>query len=122
VLRTEGEELRLNGVLRALRARASYAPFEWRFESRTRDVHITGTLTAPPSTFVALPYLNPPGGTKTCLNSKLARCELVVTRGGRRRVLSTAHRAAFEILSDDPAPRGVQRLAPGRRLAPGSGR
>jgi hypothetical protein len=60
---------------------------------------------------VALPYYDPPGNTKTCLNSKLARCDLRVERTGLpARTMSTSSRAAFEILSNDPAPTGVQRL------------
>lgn len=110
VLREGEEELRLNGLRRALRARASYEPFEWRFESASRDARVRGTITAPAWSFVALPYGNPPGGIKTCLNSKLARCELEVTRGRRTHTYTTAHRAAFEILTDDPAPAGVHAL------------
>jgi hypothetical protein len=41
---------------------------------------------------------------KYCLNTKLARCELVVTdrASGRPEVLNSAHGALFEILGDDP--------------------
>jgi hypothetical protein len=57
---------------------------------------------APRESFVALRYDNPPGGTKTCLNSKLAECELEVERpGGDNLHLHTRHRGAFEILTDD---------------------
>ena len=56
---------------------------------------------APKSLFVGLTYNNPPGGTKTCLNTKLAACELTVERTGQApRTLTTSHRAAFEILTD----------------------
>jgi hypothetical protein len=45
-------------------------------------------------------YQNPPGGEKTCLNTKLASAELTVERRGRpSRRLTTRHRAAFEILT-----------------------
>jgi hypothetical protein len=50
-------------------------------------------------------YLNPPGGTKYCLNSKIAACDLKVAwraEGSRPAVaLRTRSRAAFEILTDD---------------------
>ena len=50
---------------------------------------------------MGLPYDNFPGGRKTCLNTKLARCTLTLRRPGRDPVvLSTRHRAAFEILTD----------------------
>ena len=110
VLRLDDEEIALNALGRAVRARAHYAPFEWRFESAAPGVRVTGTMSAPSSSFVALPYLDPPGGIKTCLNTKIARCELRVQRGDTVRTLSTVSRAAFEILSADAAPAGVQRL------------
>ncbi len=35
-----------------------------------------------------------------CLNSKIARCSVKVTEGGRVRELHSVHGAAFEILTD----------------------
>jgi hypothetical protein len=113
VLRLDGEELRFSDVPRALRARGRYAPFHWSFETGDRHTRVFGTISAPSWSFVALPYGNPPGGTKTCLNSKLARCDLTVERRGQPpRSLSTASRAAFEMVSDEAPPPGVQRLEP----------
>jgi hypothetical protein len=43
---------------------------------------------------------------KVCLNSKLARCELTLSRGGRTTALRSS-RAAFEIVGDR-APPGVE--------------
>jgi hypothetical protein len=112
VLRLDGEELRFSGIPRALRARGRFAPFEWSFETGDRRARLEGRLSAPASAFVALPYDDPPGGTKTCLNSKTARCDLRVERAGWPvRTLSTRSRAAFEILSDEPAPATVTRSA-----------
>jgi hypothetical protein len=111
VLRLDGVEHRLSATPIALGARATYAPFRWRFATRARGVRIQGEIEAPAWSFVALPYRNPPGGTKWCLNSKIARCALTVMRRGRPdRVLRTANRAAFEILGDEAPPRGVQVL------------
>ena len=60
-----------------------------------------GNIAAARSDFVGLPYYNPPGGTKTCLNSKIARCDLTIRRRGEApRTLSTRDRAAFEILTE----------------------
>ena len=107
----DGEELRFSGIGRALRARARYAPFQWSFETGDRNTTISGVIAAPRWSFVALPYGNPPGGIKTCLNSKLARCDVTLERRGRpTRTLSTASRAAFEMLGDEAAPAGVQPL------------
>ena len=101
VLRTAGREIRLNGLLRALRARGSFDFSSWRIESHTAEISVSVHIHAPRSAFVALAYENPPGGTKTCLNTKLAACELVLEqRGQPQRSLTTEHRAAFEILTD----------------------
>ena len=106
MLRLGGETLAWNGLLRALRARGHYAPYDWRIETSGPDGAIAISIHAAPTDFVALRYDNPPGGVKICLNSKLARCEVTLRRGGTTRVLHSS-RAAFEIL-DDTAPPGVQ--------------
>jgi hypothetical protein len=110
VLRHDGEEYAFSSIACALAARADYGYFHWHMASSTRRASIEATFRARASDFVALCYRNPPGGDKTCLNSKIASCELVLRRPGKAQVvLSTAHRAAFEILTDDQA-HGVQRL------------
>jgi hypothetical protein len=111
VLRLGGEELRFSSIARALRARGRYEPFHWSFETSEGGARVRGTIAAPDWSFVALPYYDPPGGTKTCLNSKIARCEITVERAGMAtRTLRTESRAAFEILTDEAPPAGVQRL------------
>jgi len=107
VLRHRGEELVLNRLGQSLRARASFRYFEWDFATENDQRRVVGRITAPRDSFVGLRYGNPPGGSKHCLNSKLAACELRVTDkrapGKPAEVLTTAHRAAFEILTDDHA-------------------
>jgi hypothetical protein len=109
VLRHEGSEIAINTLRQAIRARASFDYFSWRFASETDRLRIEGTIDAPRDAFVGLRYANPPGGTKQCLNSKLAACEMKLIdkrQGGQpsaTQVLSTRHRAAFEILTDDQA-------------------
>jgi hypothetical protein len=118
VLRVDGQEYALNTIGQGLRAHGSFDYFTWTFDSRgpaqgasfgSQDhrgpdtvIGISGRIQAPASTFVGLRYDNPPGGHKTCLNTKLARCELVLEQTGQspRRLISE-HRAAFEILTDD---------------------
>lgn len=102
VLRRDGEEIALNHLLQTLRAVAAFDYFHWDFRSTDGHTTLEGRFEAPADAFVALRYDNPPGGTKTCLNSKLARCVLTITRDGRSERLTSAHRAAFEILTDDP--------------------
>jgi hypothetical protein len=101
VLRLDGKEYRLNTIGQALRAHGRFDFFSWDFESKTDDAHVAGQIAAPADAFVGLPYDNPPGGQKTCLNSKIARCQLTVRLPGQPpRSLVSEHRAAFEILTD----------------------
>lgn len=106
LLRLGGETLAWNGLGRAIRARGRYAPYDWRIETSGPAGELAIAISAAASDFVALRYDNPPGGTKICLNSKIARCELTLRRRGTTTVLRSV-RAAFEIL-DDIAPPGVQ--------------
>ncbi len=102
VLRLDGVEHRLNSIPQSIRAKGSYDYFVWRFESKNRKLGIAGSIAAPADSFVALPYSNPPGGVKTCLNSKLASCNLSVSiKGQAPRSLVSKTRAAFEILTSD---------------------
>jgi hypothetical protein len=105
VLRHRGQELRLNTIAQSLRARGSFDFFTWSFQSEEDGVRLHGTISAPREAFVGFEYANPPGGTKHCLNSKIASCTLTITRkgaGGRDvpETLATENRAAFEILTD----------------------
>ena len=106
VLRHRGEEIALNALMQTIRAQASFDYFTWHFCSRTDAVSLEGTISAPREAFVGLRYYNPPGGIKQCLNTKIAACELTVTRSGRNGTrtvdtLTTQQRTAFEILTDD---------------------
>lgn len=103
VLRHRGEEITLNALMQTIRAKASFNYFTWHFRSETQALSIEGTIEAPREAFVGLNYYNPPGGIKQCLNTKIAACELKITRkrSGAIETLSTRHRAAFEILTDD---------------------
>jgi len=105
VLRMEGREYQLNGYLQAILAQGRFGIEQgvcrWRLESRTPTVRISAEITAPAAHFVGLRYDNPPGGFKTCLNTKLARCEVAVERPDLPPLkLTAANRAAFEILTD----------------------
>jgi hypothetical protein len=105
VLRVDGEQLALNSLWQAARAEGRVSPLsgaalEWRLASRRAGVEVEARFSAPRAAFVGLAYGNPPGGVKTCLNSKLARCELTLRRPGRAPRTLTSARAAFEILTD----------------------
>lgn len=101
-LRHRGRTHELVQPLQGLRAQADYGYFFWRFTHGDDRIAVTGELSAEPDAFVALNYYNPPGGTKQCLNTKIASCTLTVTDRASGRVdrLTTDHRALFEILTD----------------------
>lgn len=105
VLRHEGKEYALNSWGSIVKSKVDLHYYEWHFSSEDEFVQIKGVIKADAKDFVGLTYYNPPGGNKFCLNSKIASCEIVVTeksRIGLSFTLKTEHRAAFEILTDDP--------------------
>lgn len=83
VLRLDDEEYAINAPLEWVRASGRYEPFTWAIETRTAGVSIQGRIHAAAGSFVGLTYDNPPGGSKTCLNTKLAGAEFTVTRSGQ---------------------------------------
>ncbi len=103
VLRHEGETYALNGPLDALRARARYDVGRLHVAARHGEVAIDVEVSAEPRSFVGLTYDDPPGGTKICHNTKLARAVVSLRSRGRRIVLESAHRAALEVVADGAA-------------------
>ncbi len=103
VLRHEGREHALNGLLQGVKAHGEFTCFTWSFRSETPLVEIEGIVSAPAGAFVGLNYYNPPGGSKHCLNTKIASCivRLKDKQQGTSETLETKNRAAFEILTDD---------------------
>lgn len=102
VLRHKGQEFALNTYWQAFRNSADVKYFDWSFAGENADFKVSGRIFADRGDFVALSYYNPPGDVKTCLNSKIAGCELNLTeksRIGLKLNLKTANRAAFEILT-----------------------
>ena len=111
VLRVDGEEYAINSLARAALADGRWSYFGWTLRTRQHGVEIAVEITAPRASFVGLRYANPPGGSKTCLNTKLASARVTLRRPGRpERRLHSAQRAAFEILTDD-ASHGVPVVA-----------
>ena len=103
VLRHNQEEYVLTELIQGIKARGKFRYFTWEFRSRTKDIEIEGEISAPSQAFIGLNYYNPPGGSKHCLNSKIAGCKLNIKdkTTGRVEILETKHRAAFEILTND---------------------
>jgi hypothetical protein len=109
VLRRGDRELAITGLRQARRAdgQVSFlrpdATSWWTFATGDATTRVEGYIEAPRSSFVGLAYANPPGGTKHCLNTKIARCSLSIvdTTTGRREELHSVHGALFEILTDE---------------------
>ena len=102
VLRVDGREIRLNSLAQALRNRGSYRFFSWSIDARRGPIRARVSIQAPAERFVGLTYDDPPRGQKTCLNTKLASCEVLLEETGHSPIhLRTASRAAFEILTTD---------------------
>ena len=109
VLRHEGREHSLTGVGAARRARGAYRAsgpaYAWTLRSAGAagpdgEAMISAEFTAAAESFVTFDYRNPPGGSKKCLNTKIAQCTVALARPGAEPViLRCANRAAFEILS-----------------------
>ncbi len=101
VLRVGDKEYCFNKVSQAFRAKANYDFFEWNFKLSNGSAELEGTIKAPREHFVALTYYNPPGGDHTCLNSKIASCEIKFKEKGQpEQHFASQSRAAFEILTD----------------------
>jgi len=101
VLRLEGIEYRFNDILKAFKAKGDYHFFDWSFKTSNGSESLNVRIQAPKNNFVGLTYNNPPGGTHTCLNTKIASCTAILTfKNGATRTLTTNSRAAFEILTD----------------------
>lgn len=103
VLRHRNKEYVFNSYPQMILAKANLSYFQWDFATENDKAIIRGKIWAAKKDFVGLNYYNPPGSSKHCLNSKIARCELQFTekgKAGRSETLQTENRAAFEILTD----------------------
>ncbi len=102
VLRLGDETFAFNSLARSPLGRAHLDGLHWRFDTGNGRERMRVEFGAPSDAFVGLRYGNPPGGTKICINSKIARCTAELVRSdGTSTVLRSAHRAAFELLRDD---------------------
>ena len=101
VLRGVGEEIRLTSLFAGGRARACYGLGELELSGRTGGAHVHARFTTPTADVTGLAYDNPPGGVKTCLNTKIATAVVTVSRKGVAPIeLVATRRAALEILTD----------------------
>jgi hypothetical protein len=102
VLRLPAREIQLNSLGQAIRNRGRYGFFSWTIECTRGPLQVTASFSSPADRFLALGYDDPPGRTRTCLNTKLAACRVRVTERNQPAIeLTTESRAAFEILAVD---------------------
>lgn len=106
-LRYQEKIFAFNRVERSWLQKAEYGAGQWNFTCVENRCRLHVEISARAQDTVALRYRNPPGGIKTCLNSKLARCELRLERRDQPLVELKSARAAFEILTDAPPADGV---------------
>ena len=99
VLRVGEREWRFDRPGQALAATQRVGDREWRFETASREGRLTARIAAPEWAFVDLRYLDPRGGQKRCLNSKIASATIrLEPTDGEPLELTTDDRAAFELL------------------------
>ena len=102
VLRHEGKEYLFNSLRRSIINKATYKYFEWEFDLSNGSEKLSGKIHAEKQNIVGLNYYNPPGGNKTCLNTKIACADIkLTTKNGERTDFATNNRTAFEILTND---------------------
>ncbi len=104
VVRHKDKEYKLNTMKNALQSNGSFDFFDWQFSSENQEVKISGRIHANKEDFVGLNYYNPPGGSKDCLNSKIASCTILIeekSKVGISHELVSQNKAAFEILTDE---------------------
>lgn len=100
VLRHEGSEYVFTDPLRGAFVRAAFGIDGYRFELKRRDVTVRGSIVPERSDLVAVRYLDPPGGVKHCVNTKIARAEIVIALHGKKEELLISHHGAlFEWIS-----------------------
>ena len=102
VLRYDDKEIAINSILRAIKAKGKYQLYHWEFETTDNEIRIKGVIKAEKEDFATLLYYNPPSGHSTCLNSKIASCNIQLFKREKLiREFTTTNKAAFEILSPE---------------------
>ncbi len=102
VMRVGGQTLNFNAMGRTPFGRPRVEGLRWRFDTGNGHDRLRAEFSGEAASFVGLRYRNPPGGTKICLNSKIASCRVELDRpGAETLVLHGTRRAAFELLGED---------------------
>lgn len=102
VLHYDDKKIDLNNLWWGFKAKATFKSFNWHFDTKNKAARIQCTIEAPLESFVGFNYYKPEGGSSVCLNSKIAKCHLLLSQEGKPdRVFKTKHRAAFEIFNTE---------------------
>ena len=99
VLRHDGREFAVRGLLAARRSSGDYRPFHWSFSAHIGDVVLDGEIDAEPADVIGLNYSDTNGKTKYCYNSGIASCRISLS-GSESLELTATRRAMMEILTD----------------------
>ncbi len=105
-LRFRGEEYPFDAFHRLWRPRVEASQLRWQFVSRQGPHRLTWSVQGAHENFVGLQYVNPDGGLRHCLNTKVADCELLLERRERGQwcevaTLRADRSCAYEILTED---------------------
>ncbi len=105
-LRFRGREWPFDALQRLWRPKVDVDVGTWSFQASQGDNRMTWTVTGERGDFVALQYLNPDGGLRHCLNTKIADCELLLESRERGQwcevaLLRSDRGCAYEILTTD---------------------
>jgi hypothetical protein len=99
VLRLGDDDIVFNGIGRAPLARATVDGLGWSFRTSNGRDRLAVTIRGEPQRAVGLTYRNPSGGSRVCVNTKIAACDLRLSRAGTAALhLRAGHRAALELL------------------------
>lgn len=103
VVRTVEREWRFDALLDLWRQDAVIGDRMWTLRMRNRDATVELTLDGSSAPFACLGYRNPDGSLRYCWNTKLARCQLVLTpAGGPAQHWQSAHGGGLEVLRPVP--------------------
>ena len=98
VLRTGQREIRFDGLIRAVRASAAWSDANWQWRVTNGAETPEARFQAEEEDWIVFPYRNPPGGMKTCRNSKVAAVEITLQESNGTHEGNNPESGAFEIL------------------------
>lgn len=102
VLRTGGQEIKLNSLAGWLTPQAVVAFPRWQVTFRGSGYRLRAAWKAPPETFAGLRYRHPDGKVSYCANSKFATLQLELLRPNGETTTLSGRNAELEFLFPNP--------------------